>query len=279
MRLLLVGLLLSSVLLSPALVFGSSATPIPDSPKGFEQQYREFFSSYTCSDEQNLELKLDEFAIPSHWFSESFGVDNGPEVVKLYSPEFEYFKFSTLLKLRRYGGRTSCRTSPAKVHTKRDHTIKVEMKLLPSTPINQIPPAQSFIISLGAASWMDTYIYMDGAFRFYGKGGSTFWNPVKIHRADPCGPNNGKQPNGWLIHRVEPEYPEEAKRKHVKGLVNMILTVAEDGSVRDVKISEGNPLLVDAAKQAAMQWRYMPSMNCGKPVEMQSLERVKFPPK
>ncbi len=165
------------------------------------------------------------------------------------------------------------------MQTKLDHVVKVDLKLLPSASVYQIPPAKSFQIWSGSCSWEDTFIYLDGAFRFYGKGGYTFWNPVKIHRADPCGLNNGTQPNGRLIRRVEPEYPEEAKRKHAKGVVMMILTVAEDGSVRGVKIFEGNPLLVDAAKQAAMGWRYTPFMSCGKPVEMQSFERVEFPPK
>jgi hypothetical protein len=46
-----------------------------------------------------------------------------------------------------------------------------------------------------------------------------------------------------------------------------------------VKIIKGNPLLVDAAREAAIQWRYTPFMNCGQPVEMGSFEHVKFPPK
>jgi TonB family protein len=278
MRLLLAGLLLNSLLLSPTPASDGSPAAIPDSPKGFDQQFRDFFDSFKEGTDQNIKLKLEEFAIPSHWFTDGFGADKGPEVAKEYSQEFEYFKLSTLLKLRRMEGNQYCSPSRAKLRTRRDQTIKVELKLLASPPAFQIPPAQSFQIYSGDCSWMDTFIHVDGAFRFYGIGAHTFWDPVKVRRADPCGPNDGTQPNGRLIHRVEPEYPEEARQKHVKGFVKMVVTVAEDGSVKKVKIVEGKPMLTDAAIKAAMQWRYSPFMNCGKPVEMQSFEHVKFPP-
>jgi TonB family protein len=75
---------------------------------------------------------------------------------------------------------------------------------------------------------------------------------------------------------VAPNYPEEAKQKHIEGIVKARVTVAKDGSVKDVEIIEGDPLLVDAAKQAIMRWHYTPFMNCGQAVEMRSMEHVKF---
>jgi TonB family protein len=270
---------LASLLLPPVLASDGSPAKIPNSPKGFDRQYHEFFTAYKSGDEQDMKSKLEQFAIPAQWFTTGFGADKGPEVAKQYAEEFEYFKMATIMSLRRMENIPSCRASEAQLQTKRNQTTKVEMKLLPAAPVFQIPPAQSFVISLGGCSWMTTFIYLDGAFRFYGSGIHLFWNPVKVRRADPCGPNDGTQPNGRLIHRVEPEYPEQAKEKHVKGFVKMILTVAKDGSVKDVKIVEGKALLVEAARQAALQWRYTPFMNCGQPVEMQSFEHVKFPPK
>jgi hypothetical protein len=125
---------------------------------------------------------------------------------------------------------------------------------------------------------MDGYVYVEGRFRYYGRGSSSFWDPVRVRLADPCGPNDGTQPNGRLIHRVEPTYPDEAKTETHQRFRKNGSPVAKDGSVKDVKISEGNPLLVDAAREAVMQWRYTPFINCGEPVEMGSLEHLKFPP-
>jgi hypothetical protein len=48
--------------------------------------------------------------------------------------------------------------------------------------------------------------------------------------------------------------------------------------VKNIQIASGSPLLVDAAKQAVMQWRYSPFMNCGQPVEMRTVEELTFPP-
>src|SRR5262249_50380370 len=102
-----------------------------------------------------------------------------------------------------------------------------------------------------------------------------FWDPARIRLADPCA-KPGEQTGGALIHRVEPVFPEEAKRKGIQEFVRMRVTVAQDGTVKVVEIVSGDPELVDAAKQAVMQWRYTPFMNCGRPVEMRSMEHVKF---
>ncbi len=56
----------------------------------------------------------------------------------------------------------------------------------------------------------------------------------------------------------------------------MRITVAKDGSVKDVEIIEGPPSLVAAAREAVLQWRYEPFMNCGQPVEMRDIVHVKF---
>jgi len=130
---------------------------------------------------------------------------------------------------------------------------------------------------LGSYSWMDSFVYVGGAFRFFGRGMYSLWDPPRVRLADPCAPP-GTQTGGRLIHRVEPVYSEEAQRKHVKGFVKVLATVAEDGSVKDVKIITGDKLLVGTAIAAVMQWRYAPFMNCGKPVEMRTMEHLTFPP-
>lgn len=58
-----------------------------------------------------------------------------------------------------------------------------------------------------------------------------------------------------------PEYPELAKRMNIKGIARVELTVAPDGTVRNVKELGGNPVLVDALKRAVSKWRYEPAEN------------------
>ena len=74
---------------------------------------------------------------------------------------------------------------------------------------------------------------------------------------------------GQLIHRVDPVYPIVAKEQHAEGTVRLNVTVGPDGIVRGVALLGGPRLLVDAAEKAVRQWRYVPTLLDGKPVEFQ----------
>jgi protein TonB len=51
-----------------------------------------------------------------------------------------------------------------------------------------------------------------------------------------------------------------------KGTVELIATIGPDGSVKAVKVVKGHPLLVKAAQDAVMQWKYRPTLFNGAPV-------------
>jgi len=53
-----------------------------------------------------------------------------------------------------------------------------------------------------------------------------------------------------------PQYPELAKRMNIQGVARVLLTVAPDGKVSDVKELGGNPVLVSSLVQAVKKWRY-----------------------
>jgi TonB family protein len=79
-----------------------------------------------------------------------------------------------------------------------------------------------------------------------------------------------------LIHRVEPEYPEEARSRQVQGPVVLDIHIGQDGTVQDVKLVSGEPLLVDAAMAAVRQWRFQPRVVDGAPAEMQTRITLNF---
>lgn len=71
----------------------------------------------------------------------------------------------------------------------------------------------------------------------------------------------GSKPSGReLIHRVEPDYPPTARAQHIDGTVILDLEIAEDGSIVNVTVVSGNPLLASAAVQAVKQWQYQPDV-------------------
>jgi TonB family protein len=60
-------------------------------------------------------------------------------------------------------------------------------------------------------------------------------------------------------NRVEPVYPELAKRNNISGSARVELLVAPDGKVKDVKVLGGNPVLVQAVMAAVVKWKYEPA--------------------
>ena len=72
-----------------------------------------------------------------------------------------------------------------------------------------------------------------------------------------------------LIKRVEPTYPTQARNQRIQGKVMLSATIAADGSVRQVSIVSGSPVLAEAAKTAVRQWRYNPAKLNGSPIEVQ----------
>jgi len=82
--------------------------------------------------------------------------------------------------------------------------------------------------------------------------------------------------NQYLVQRVEPEYPEEARAQHLQGPVTLEAIVGKDGSVKSLKTISGDPQLAAAARSAVNQWRFKPFLQDGKPAEFQTQVTVNF---
>jgi len=79
-----------------------------------------------------------------------------------------------------------------------------------------------------------------------------------------------------LIHDVAPTYPLEAGRARIEGPVVLMAVIGKDGSVQDVRVESGLPLLAQAAIDAVKQWRYRPYLVNGEPVEVDSRITINF---
>lgn len=79
-----------------------------------------------------------------------------------------------------------------------------------------------------------------------------------------------------LTKKVEPEYPDEARKKHVTGTVIMKAVISPEGDVQEVTVLSGDPLLAPSASQAAKQWKYKPYLLQGHPVEVETQITMTF---
>lgn len=79
-----------------------------------------------------------------------------------------------------------------------------------------------------------------------------------------------------LIHEVKPVYPMVARQARVGGVVELKAIIGRDGTVQNLVLVSGQPLLVEAAMNAVKQWVYKPTYLDGVPVEVVTEVSVNF---
>jgi TonB family protein len=81
-----------------------------------------------------------------------------------------------------------------------------------------------------------------------------------------------------VIERVNPHYPESARKAGIQGTVLLETLVSPDGSCRVIDVLESpDPLLTEAAREAVEQWRYEPARKPdGRPAEVQMTLTIRF---
>jgi periplasmic protein TonB len=78
------------------------------------------------------------------------------------------------------------------------------------------------------------------------------------------------------IHDVQPGYPMTAREHGIEGDVILLATIDRQGKVSNLRVSEGNPILADAAVGAVKHWKYKPYLLNGEPVEVETTVKVRF---
>lgn len=210
MRFRLVALLLLLLVL-PALGQQNFRSLVPNSPKGFDKQYESVFKAYEKGDEKELLERFRPFAIPEHWFTDEFGPEDGPKLSRQYLYRFRDFETDTVQEFNRvtcdYDG--GCNRG------------QIKTRAAKATELTQAPPASTSAISLlpvqrfriryfstevGAEengnggygtclccnpgpcydkSWVSSFIYVDGAFRFVGRATCPFWDRCAANHPFP----------------------------------------------------------------------------------------------
>jgi periplasmic protein TonB len=79
-----------------------------------------------------------------------------------------------------------------------------------------------------------------------------------------------------LVKKVLPVYPELAKSAHLQGTVRFTALIAKDGTVRNLQLISGPPMLIQAATEAVKQWVYRPTLLNGEPVEVITQIEINF---
>jgi TonB family protein len=81
---------------------------------------------------------------------------------------------------------------------------------------------------------------------------------------------------GLLVTKVPPQYPQEAKDQRIQGAVVLRAYIDKEGSVANLELVSGHPLLAPAAIEAVKQWKYRPYLLNGRGVEVETQIQVNF---
>ncbi len=81
---------------------------------------------------------------------------------------------------------------------------------------------------------------------------------------------------GNLITKVTPVYPAIAKAARISGQVVLAATISKNGTIENLHLVSGPPMLVQAAMEAVRQWRYKPFLLSGEPTEVETTVTVTF---
>ncbi|MCC7499955.1 MAG: energy transducer TonB [Bryobacterales bacterium] len=104
--------------------------------------------------------------------------------------------------------------------------------------------------------------------------------PPKKEEPKPVTPQRirvgGNVQAAMLIRQPKPAYPPLAKQARVQGVVRFQAIIGKDGTIQNLQLMSGHPLLVQAAQEAVKQWIYKPTLLNGEPVEVVTIIDVNF---
>jgi hypothetical protein len=179
-----------------------SQSLIANSADGFDKQYKNLFKAFEKAknlskphkDENEEELieRFRTFAVPEGWFIDVFGPEEGSKLAKHYSELFRAFQLSTTVEFSMVLGEWS-----AQVHTKALRAYQINPLDSAQTSVPPILTVQVFRVQHFTAPlansdgtfngrsydhyWVESFIYVDGSFRFIGTYNCAFWRPCSTN--------------------------------------------------------------------------------------------------
>jgi len=235
----------------------------------------EALAATKAKDKARVRSFIAALAVPEHqrWFTETFGTEEGSRLDAVYvqwlqEPENERRSiFEAAVDSRRTN-------LEVEVYEKGVGTgaglygATVESMERPTAlyVVDGKNPGQKYSLRIG------DFVDVAGGFRYV---------PERVLRQLSKAPVDRVRQGGnvrlaTLMTKVNPVYPPEAIAKHLTGTVRLHVVTAVDGTVKELDVVSGDPILAKAALEAVKQWRYREVRLDGKAVEVDSTVDVVF---
>ncbi|HZV87289.1 MAG TPA: energy transducer TonB [Candidatus Binatus sp.] len=249
----------------------ANASPAADaaSPDGLKLLIRDIFTAMKSKDEK-VSSYFSSMALPEHttWFTKTFGPTEGARMDAKYADLLPGMP-EDLKRIFEYA-RKDDRTNPEVSVVEKSGPASGLGRAVVDAMLTPIPlyvasgsnPKQQFGVAIG------DFFYVDGAFRFM---------PTQVLQALSTAPPlrvriGGNTQRTKLVRKVDPIYPAIK----TQGSVLLHVVLAVDGSVSEITVVNGDPVLAKAAVDAVRQWRYQPTMLDSKTVEVDTTVLVEF---
>lgn len=128
---------------------------------------------------------------------------------------------------------------------------------------------------IGAGNYAPTGDYIPGAIPIVGSPAMPILS-VKPPAATIRQFKTSTWAEGNLVHKVQPAYPQIARMARIQGAVQLRAIISKDGTIENLVVESGHPMLATAAINAVKQWRYRPYLLNHEPVEVGTEITVNF---
>jgi protein TonB len=79
-----------------------------------------------------------------------------------------------------------------------------------------------------------------------------------------------------LVNRLHVEYPKDARKQRIQGMVTLSISIDTNGDVTDARLISGHPALAQAAIDAVKRLKYKPFLLDGQAMEVETQVQVNF---
>lgn len=256
------------------------AVSYPDSQSGLKQFATDILKAQKENDSTRAQKLLDSVVLPDfqQWYAENFnqyaaaraipayaasGAQLPAQIAKLFLDAYVE-GFRNIEALRFEDEQSACSSAPvfSAMTARISHVPLYELRFIHGDRYKRI----------------FAFAYVDGTFRLIlladlskplaSAAPATAASSAKPLTAEERVKLGASVQAARLVCRVQPYYPEDARRQRISGTVRFHAIIGKDGSIKQLEVLTGPSELVASAQWAVSQWRYHPTLVNGEPVEI-----------
>ena len=263
----------------------AAVTPsYPDSTAGLEHLVKDILKAQKAGDGAGAQKLVDSLLLPDYknWYSAEFDEEVARTAIASYQASFasltsDLARFFLAVQ-QNQSSVWAVRFDDTCDDNAGDHTFGILLARLHSVPLYELR-----FVKEGHFMRLFALAYVNGGFRM-----ALLPDPEKVspHVAQLPGDTPGREENAQasqqvqrirqggaisaanLIHRVQPEYPDVARRERIQGTIRLHAIIGKDGTIRGLRVVSGACSLSKSAYDAVRKWRYSPVSLNGKPIEV-----------